>query len=81
MAVMMFLFEREDPSSPLLTISKDDQGGLIAILTAFALTLVLTAITLRIYVGYKNGPWKRDDGAFVVASVCQAIQHIVESCG
>jgi hypothetical protein len=56
-------------SAPLETISDTDQGGLIAILAAFALSLVLVSFPIRVYVRSKLGRYKMDDYAFVGASV------------
>jgi hypothetical protein len=56
--------------APLAHISSKDQGGLVAVLAALAWTFVFTAFTIRVYVRYKTGPWKRDDNCLAVATVC-----------
>jgi hypothetical protein len=56
-------------SAPLETISDSDKGGLVAILAAFALSLVLVSFPIRTYVRSKIGKYKMDDYAFVGASV------------
>jgi hypothetical protein len=56
-------------STPLEHISSHDQGGLVAVITAFAWSFVLVAFSIRIYVRKKTGPWKRDDNALTAATV------------
>lgn len=56
-------------TAPLEIISETDQGGLVAILAAFALTLVLVSFLIRTYVRSKIGRYSMDDYAFVGASV------------
>ena len=56
-------------SAPLESISDSDKGGLIAILAAFALSLVLVSFPIRTYVRSKIGKYKMDDYAFLGASV------------
>lgn len=59
-------------SAPLATIDKDDQGGLIAILTAFSLTLVLMSVGIRFYAKKEWRAYKSDDFAFFAAVVSVA---------
>jgi hypothetical protein len=56
-------------SAPLETITNNDLGGLVAILGAFALSLVLLSFPIRTYVRSKIGTYNMDDYAFVGASV------------
>jgi hypothetical protein len=56
-------------SKPLENITDTDKGGLIAILAAFALTLVLVSFPIRTYVRSKIGTYKMDDYAFIGATV------------
>ena len=60
-------------SAPLEAITSSDQGGLIAILGAFALGLVLVSIPIRTYARSKVGPYKMDDYAFIVSSVFDSV--------
>jgi len=55
---------------PLSLISPTDQGGLIAIISAFSITLVLISFPIRAYVRSKTGTWKNDDYLFIGAVVC-----------
>lgn len=55
---------------PLEVISATDQGGLIAILTAFSLGLVLIiSLPIRTYIRSTMSTYKLDDYAFLGASV------------
>jgi hypothetical protein len=54
---------------PLAFISNDNQGGLVAVITALALTFVLVSFFIRAYIRYSNGPWKQDDHIFTAATV------------
>ena len=65
----MSVLPRQELSKPLAVITKTDQGGLIVVMTGLALTLVSVSFLIRLYIRFKHGPWKRDDDAFVVASV------------
>ena len=59
-----------DISTPLEVISDTDQGGLVAILAAFSLSLVLIiSLPIRTYVRSTMSTYKLDDYAFLVASV------------
>jgi len=66
-------------SAPLETISSTDQGGLVAILAAFALCLVLVSFPIRTYVRSKVGTYKMDDYAFVGSSVQSTVCDFVLS--
>lgn len=65
----MSVLPRQELSKPLAVISKTNQGGLIIVMTALALILIFVSFLIRLYIRFKHGPWKRDDDAFVVASV------------
>ena len=54
---------------PLSLISAIDQGGLIAIITAFSIALILISFPIRAYVRSKTGTWKNDDYMFIGAAV------------
>jgi hypothetical protein len=56
-------------TAPLEAITDTDQGGLIAILSAFALSLVCVSFPIRIYVRSKLSTYKSDDWAFLAATV------------
>jgi hypothetical protein len=56
-------------NAPLAFISKDNQGGLIAVITALALTFVLVSFFIRGYIRYSSGPWKQDDHIFTAVTV------------
>jgi hypothetical protein len=56
-------------TAPLESINSTNQGGLVAILTAFALSLVLISFPIRVYVRSKLSTYKADDYAFVCATV------------
>jgi hypothetical protein len=56
-------------TAPLEAISSTDQGGLVAILSAFALSLVLVSFPIRVYVRSKLSTYKADDYAFLAATV------------
>jgi hypothetical protein len=56
-------------TAPLEAITDTDQGGLIAILSAFALSLVCVSFPIRIYVRSKLSTYKSDDWAFLAAAV------------
>jgi hypothetical protein len=56
-------------TAPLEVISSTDQGGLVAILSAFALSLVFVSFPIRVYVRSKLSTYKSDDYAFVLATV------------
>lgn len=56
-------------TAPLKPITNSDMGGLVAILGGLSLSLILTAIPIRVYVRYKHGSYKRDDYMFSVATV------------
>lgn len=56
-------------SAPLEVISDTDQGGLVAILAAFSLSLVLVSLPIRTYVRSKMSTYRMDDWAFLCACV------------
>jgi hypothetical protein len=58
-----------DVQPPLSFISKQDQGGLVAVITALALTFVLVSFFIRVYIRYSHGPWKPDDYIFTAVTV------------
>jgi hypothetical protein len=59
-----------DVSAPLEVISDTDQGGLVAILAAFSLSLVLIiSLPIRTYVRSTMSTYKLDDYAFLGAAV------------
>jgi hypothetical protein len=58
-----------DVLPPLSFISKDDQGGLVAVITALALSFVLVSFLIRVYIRYSSGPWKADDHIFTAVTV------------
>jgi len=55
--------------APMRPITDEDQGGLIAILAGFAISLVLISFPIRAYVRSKTGSWKIDDFMFISATV------------
>src|SRR4051812_11730477 len=59
----------EGISKPLAGINAQDQSGLIAILTAFALGLVLLSIGTRIYARHEFRLYRIDDFTFFAATV------------
>ncbi|PMD36735.1 hypothetical protein L207DRAFT_532336 [Hyaloscypha variabilis F] len=61
-------------TAPLESISSTDVGGLVAILSAFALSLVLVSFPIRVYVRSKFSAYKSDDYAFVLATVFAILQ-------
>ncbi|KAF2470505.1 uncharacterized protein BDR25DRAFT_262441 [Lindgomyces ingoldianus] len=61
-------------SKPLAGISSTDQSGLIAILTGFALGLVLLSIAVRIFVRRGLGVYRVDDYTFFAASIFAIVQ-------
>jgi hypothetical protein len=65
-------------NAPLASITKENEGGLIAVITALALTFVLVSFIIRAYIRHSKGPWKRDDHVFtaVTVSVAEAILAI-----
>src|ERR1700735_2378617 len=68
-------------TAPLEVISDTDQGGLIAILTAFSLSLVLIiSLPIRTYVRSTMSTYRLDDYAFLVASVQSHGFHKTVSC-
>lgn len=59
-----------DLTGPLEVINDTDQGGLVAILAAFSLSLVLViSLPIRTYVRSTMSTYKLDDYAFLAASV------------
>jgi hypothetical protein len=56
-------------SNPMARISGDDQSGLVAIMTAFSLSLVFLSISIRTYVKNKMGSYRADDYAFILSCV------------
>jgi hypothetical protein len=56
-------------NAPLAFISKTNQGGLIAVITALALTFVLVSFLIRGYIRHSNPPWKLDDHVFTAVVV------------
>lgn len=57
-------------TAPLEIVSDTDQGGLVAILTAFSLSLVLViSLPIRTYVRSTMSTYKVDDYAFLAAAV------------
>lgn len=56
-------------SPPLAGITTTDQSGLIAIVTALALSFALISFLIRLYVRFKNGPIQQDDGVLTVSVV------------
>jgi hypothetical protein len=68
-----------DVSGPLEIISDTDQGGLVAILTAFSLSLVLIiSLPIRTYVRSTMSTYKLDDYAFLGATVRLRGFHSIE---
>jgi len=68
-----------DISGPLEIISDTDQGGLVAILTAFSLSLVLIiSLPIRTYVRSTMSTYKLDDYAFLAAAVRLRGFHSIE---
>ncbi|KAF2204122.1 hypothetical protein GQ43DRAFT_205709 [Delitschia confertaspora ATCC 74209] len=61
-------------TAPYAAINATDQGGLIAILTAFALGLVLLSISIRIYARHNLSAYRVDDFTFFAASIFYIIQ-------
>lgn len=57
-------------SLPWEAFNSTDQGGLIAILTAFALSLPLLSLPIRVYIRRRtSSAYQADDYAFLVATV------------
>jgi hypothetical protein len=56
-------------TAPLEVISDTDQGGLVAILAAFSLSLVLVSLPVRTYARTKMSTYRVDDWAFLCACV------------
>lgn len=61
-------------SEPYAAINASDWSGLIAILTAFSLGLVLTAIAIRIYARHNFTTYRVDDYTFFAASIFSITQ-------
>ncbi|CAI6335550.1 unnamed protein product [Periconia digitata] len=64
----------EGVSKPLLSINSQDQSGLIAILTAFALGLVLLSVAARLYARHEFRLFRIDDYLFIAATIFAVIQ-------
>ena len=62
-------------SAPWETISKDDLGGLVAVMTAVSLSLVLVAFCIRVYIRHtlKLSELMNDEICFVAATVCLTV--------
>jgi hypothetical protein len=68
-----------DISGPLEIITNTDQGGLVAILTAFSLSLVLIiSLPIRTYVRSTMSTYKLDDYTFLGAAVWLRGLHSIE---
>lgn len=68
-------------TGPLEVISDTDQGGLVAILAAFSLSLVLIiSLPIRTYVRSTMSTYRLDDYAFLTASVQSHGFHNITSC-
>src|SRR5437764_8104902 len=69
-----------DVQPPLSFISKADHAGLVAVITALALSFVLVSFLIRVYIRYSTGPWKPDDHIFTAVTVSLPHDHD-PSCG
>ncbi len=70
MAALNYSTNSSDITAPMEIISDTDQGGLVAIVAAFSLSLVLIiSLPIRTYVRSTMSTYKLDDYAFLGATV------------